>query len=142
MESKERVLLEKRSFFFPVIIFPYFPHSHTASLIGWKDHKPRILKDIKASFAGKVQLTTEHLQARSFLLGDLLRIRIPIPSIEDLKVSDRDNGLIEIRYNQAETSRLLKFILKGTPENFLMLKSDGMTGDWLQALKERLECSP
>jgi hypothetical protein len=142
MESKERVLLEKRSFFLPVILFPYFPRSHTVSLIGWKDYKPRILKDIKASFAGRVQLTQKHIQARSFLLRKLLGIKIPVHSIESVKVSDRDDGLIEIRYSQAEMSRLLQFIIKGTPEGVLLLKLDDMTEDWLQVINQYIDRSP
>ena len=138
MESEEKVLLERQSFFLPVIIFPYYERSHTASIIGWKDHKPRVLKDVKASFAGKVWLTQEHIRARSLLLWSLLSIKIPVNSITSVKVSDQDNGLIEIRYRQAEMSGLLQHLTKGVPEDIVLLKLDDMVGIWLQALGERL----
>lgn len=138
MESEEKVLLERQSFFLPVIIFPYYERSHTVSIIGWNDHKPRLLKDVRASFAGKVWLTQEHIRARSFLLNKLLSIKIPINSIKSVKVNDQDNGLIEIRYRQAEMSRLLQYLTKGAPEDIILLKLDDMAGNWLQALEERL----
>lgn len=138
MESEEKVLLERQSFFLPVIIFPYYERSHTVSIIGWNDHKPRLLKDVRASFAGKVWLTHEHIRARSFLLNKLLSIKIPINSIKSVKVNDQDNGLIEVRYGQAEMSRLLQYLTKGAPEDIILLKLDDMAGNWLQALEERL----
>ncbi len=138
MESEEKVSLERQSFFLPVIIIPYYERSHTASIIGWKDHKPRILKDVKASFAGKVWLTPEYIRARSFLLWSLLSIKIPVNSITSVKVSNQDNGLIEIGYRQAEMSRLLQHLTKGAPGDIVLLKLDDMAGNWLQALGERL----
>jgi hypothetical protein len=134
----EEVLLECRSIFWPVIIFPYYERSHTASVVGWKDHRPHVLKDVKGSFAGRVWLTEGHLQARSFLLRSLLNIKIPLDSIASVKVSEQDNGLIEIRYRQAELSRLLRFLTKGAPEGAILLKLEDVTDIWLQTLREHI----
>lgn len=138
-ESAEgKVLLERRSIIWPVIIFPYHERSHTVSVIGWKDNRPRILKDVKASFAGRVWLTEGYLRACSFLLSSLVRISIPLESIVNVKISNRDIGLVEVRYRQAHISRLLHHLTWGAPREVILLKLDDVAGKWIQAISERI----
>ena len=137
--KKAKAILDRRSYFFPVVIFPSHEQSHTAAIIGWKNRRPRALEDVKAAFAGRVWLTAGHLQGHSLLLGRLVSFTIPLEAINSVKISHHDAGLLEVRFRQAEKSGLLRFMTKGAPEGVVLLKLDEAAGRWLRALQERLQ---
>lgn len=116
------------------MLFPHIPRSHTVTLIGWRGRRPVWVKDVVASWPGRVALTSDGLYGRSFPWGLDGRIEIPRAEIQDVRRSPRAAGLLEVRFGESRKSRLLRFMTRGELDGVVLLSLGDACGKWFEAM--------
>ena len=94
-DSALPVLLEHRTRFWPVMLFPHIERSHAATAIGRRGWRPVWLKDVVYGAAGRVFLTPEKPVGRTVLIS---WFEIDRSAIASVRVSPRAEGVLEVRF--------------------------------------------
>lgn len=134
IESREEIVLEHRSRFWPVMLFPHFERSHTVGLIGWRDGRPRFVKDIALTSAGRLVLTTRRLWGKGHFFGLWCSIEIARRAIEAAEIRPDDEGLLEIRFHEARKKGWVRFVARGPLDGRVLLNLGDQSGRWYEAL--------
>ena len=134
----EEILFTFRTIFWPVIIWPYYDKSHTIQIIGWESMRPHTLRNVKMSFAGTLSFTKKQMKVNHVILGRWLSITIQNKDIESIHPYDKDNDLLEVIFHQADMCKLMKFFIRGAPENRRLLNLQGNHGKLLEKTKEEI----
>jgi hypothetical protein len=129
------VLLEHRSWIWPVMLFPHIERSHTVGVIGWRGRRPVVARDIRFSSAGRLVLSSDSLRGRSNLAGLWCSFEIARTAIESVRPSSQGGTLLEVRFRAAKKSRLLRYMTRGPLDGVVLLNLPGKVDRWAAALE-------
>lgn len=132
------IVYKFRSYFWPVVVWPYYEHSHTIQIIGWKNSRPRTLKDVKLSFAGTLTLTNDSLSVRHLLLGRWISMTVRNSDIEEVRTYEKDDELVEVIFKRIEMGSLMNFLLRGAPSNRILLNLRGNQNEFLERIRSMI----
>ena len=125
------VLLEHRTRFWPVMLFPHIERSHTATVIGRCGWRPVWLKDVVYGAAGTIALTPDKLIGRTLLIS---WFEIDRSAIESVRLSPRAEGVLEVRFGAMRKSWFIRFVTFQKPDGLVLLNLGDSCGEWLAAL--------
>jgi len=135
-DFSEKIILEKRNLFWPIILFPWFKHSHTVIFTG-----KRWLKDITSVMHGfqKIYLTNKRILAQ-MCLPKFLIIDILLSDIEEVKYFDENKDMLLITYKNSRMSPYTKLFFRRTPpviSNKLLLNLGEDSEIWMDKLIQK-----
>ena len=137
--KEERVLLEKTRYFFPLLLVPIMKGTLSRGMIGFRKGSPVYVRDIKASQSQCRLELTEHSLRCIKLIPRLLLIDIPRSAIRSVRLHPRIKDLLEVRFDEAEKGRFLRFLMFGNPgavpQDVVYFNLGEEATQWLDALR-------
>ena len=131
------VLLERRSYFWPIVLFPHYENSHTVAFTGRHN-----LKDVKFS-AGFVRLTMSDTALECRLLFPTFPIfQIRLADITDVGTVEGKEGLVFVHFSKARLGWPARFALSGDsaiPKDRVLLDLGDAWQEWLETLRTRAD---